>query len=454
MKKKIVWILLIIVLVSASIVPAENKPFPKLTDTEKLYGLSYFWMEATYNFAYFHQVPDLNWDSAYQAFIPQVMADDNIYDYYRTLQKFAALLKDGHTSVGFPKYVFDSISFPKIQLNEFDHIPTVINVDSSLEQDIPIGSQIISVNGMPYEEYLSTEVFPYIASSTDHVLWDSGVKTMLRGWINTDVTIKLRKPDNTTNEIVLTRNRDGVKWVREKKPERQLFEFRQLTDNIDYIYIKHFNTDSIVTMFEKVLPQLSKAKGIVIDIRDNQGGNTGNATAILGYFTDKPLTGSKWSTPQTIAAYRAWGVHAYWNGETPEKNEQVRHFMHKSKFYGDTWVYTPPEGKKLTVPVAVLINRGTFSAAEDFLIFADSLQQFTYIGEPTNGSTGQPLFYNEVPGGGSWRICTKQDTYPDGRDFVGYGVQPDIRVKVSISDFLKDSDPVLDSAISYLNKKI
>jgi hypothetical protein len=43
----------------------------KLSVAEKVYGLSLFWKEVSYNFAYFDQVPDLDWDSAYQEFIPQ-----------------------------------------------------------------------------------------------------------------------------------------------------------------------------------------------------------------------------------------------------------------------------------------------------------------------------------------------------------------------------------------------
>src|SRR5256885_1632531 len=51
--------------------PAEQ---PDLSPESKLYGLSLFWKEASYNFAYFDHVPGLNWDKAYTEFIPQVLA--------------------------------------------------------------------------------------------------------------------------------------------------------------------------------------------------------------------------------------------------------------------------------------------------------------------------------------------------------------------------------------------
>lgn len=58
-----------------------------------------------------------------------------------------------------------------------------------------------------------------------------------------------------------------------------------------------------------------------------------------------------------------------------------------------------------------------------------------------------------MPGGGSARVCTKKDTYPDGREFVGYGVKPDIEVKRTVQDFIDNKDPVLTKALEYLASK-
>ena len=81
-----------------------------LSNEEKLYGLSKFWQEVNYNFAFFDQVPDLDWDEAYREFIPKVLATKNDFEYYRTLQRFCALLKDGHTNVYIPRRI-DSLRY-------------------------------------------------------------------------------------------------------------------------------------------------------------------------------------------------------------------------------------------------------------------------------------------------------------------------------------------------------
>ena len=107
--KNLLW--LVAMLALAGRLPAQVASFPAtLSDAEKIYGLSKFWQEVNYNFAFFHQVPDLNWDSAYTAFVPRVLATRNDYEYYRELQRFCALLEDGHTNVYFPKGV-DSLLY-------------------------------------------------------------------------------------------------------------------------------------------------------------------------------------------------------------------------------------------------------------------------------------------------------------------------------------------------------
>jgi C-terminal processing protease CtpA/Prc len=48
----------------------------------------------------------------------------------------------------------------------------------------------------------------------------------------------------------------------------------------------------------------------------------------------------------------------------------------------------------------------------------------------------------------------KKDTYPDGREFVGYGIKPNIVVKKTLNDYLNKKDPVLERAIEYLKERL
>ena len=80
------------------------------------------------------------------------------------------------------------------------------------------------------------------------------------------------------------------------------------------------------------------------------------------------------------------------------------------------------------------------------------------MGEPTCGSSGQPL---QVPlsCGARMRICAKRDTYPDGREFVGGGVIPDLKVEPTQADiaagrYANRTDPVFDKGVEVLKAAI
>jgi carboxyl-terminal processing protease len=132
--------------------------------------------------------------------------------------------------------------------------------------------------------------------------------------------------------------------------------------------------------------------------------------------------------------------------------------MYLSYYRNDSW----EEGKtmkfindadtsdRLHQPLVVLTSNFTVSAAEDFLIMLKGLgNRARIIGQKTAGTTGQILNF-AIPTGGSYYICSKNDTYPDGRKFVGIGIIPDIEVEPTIEDYIKGEDKILEKAIQIL----
>lgn len=200
---------------------------------------------------------------------------------------------------------------------------------------------------------------------------------------------------------------------------------------------------------------------MIIDIRSNGGGNTDIGAEILKYFTDqKTFTGSKWKTRDYLPSFRAWG-----EGQLKDttKFEHLDAFTKKAVlvakgdywFYGNTSKFTNDiTAKKITAPLVVLTSNYTASAAEDFLIILDGLKgRATTIGQRSYGSTGQPLPF-DLPGGGSARVCTKRDTYPDGREFVGFGVKPDVEITRNVNDIITGKDTELEAALKEIKKQI
>src|SRR5262249_55079639 len=70
---------------------------------ERVAGLSLLWSEAKCNFANFDLVPQLDWDAAYLAALPQAIAAADTPAFYRVLQALCAQLHDAHTNVSLPE---------------------------------------------------------------------------------------------------------------------------------------------------------------------------------------------------------------------------------------------------------------------------------------------------------------------------------------------------------------
>ncbi len=385
----------------------------------------------------------LKWDDLFKEYTSKVQETSNDYEYYRLLQKFCATLKDGHTNVYFPKYIQENIlnnhyGEYSFILNNIDGKAIITHVNESRKEEIPIGTEIIEVNGIPTKKYLDEFVLPFISASTTYTQEDWAISKLLEGYIGTTYDLKLLQPNGEEKTLNITIAKSDEKEMFPAIKKRELFEFKWYPNKTAYISLNSFSDWEIAEMFRKKNKELQQAESLIIDLRNNGGGNTIIGKVILHYLTeDTVFFGAKSQTRQNVAAFKARGNDTYFY-DLPYSPDTLGS--------GDKKLL---RNKRVIVPTAILIGHGTASAAEDFLIYADKQKHMTKIGEPTYGSTGQPLSF-ELPYGGMARVCTKKDTYPDGREFVGIGIQPDILVRKSRTDFIENKDPVLEKALEFL----
>jgi carboxyl-terminal processing protease len=194
------------------------------------------------------------------------------------------------------------------------------------------------------------------------------------------------------------------------------------------VALRSFNSPAVGREFNGVFDKIRNSKCLVIDVRENTGGNTLNGYAIISRLIDKPLQGSKWRSPQYVSAFKSWGRNQKW-------------------YEGEISTVEPAEGKPSFLgPVVVLTSADTGSAAEDFLIPLHYAHRAKLVGERTAGTTGNPLVV-PLPGGVIALICTKHDTYPDGKEFIGVGVIPDVEVHPTLQDVTAGRDVILEKGI-------
>jgi C-terminal processing protease CtpA/Prc len=403
-----------------------------LTPEQRLAGLSLFWSEVNYNFVYFDHVPDVDWDRTYLDFIPRVLAAQTTQDYYAVLMRLAPMLRDGHTNIYPPKELDDRFyARPPLRTELVDGHVLVLQVRSPTLQSrgIHVGDEIVAVDGHPVRPYAEQQVRPLQSSSTAQ---DAEVRmytyALLAGDADKAVALTLR--DARGREHELSVRRSGYTDV--QRPARPFYG--DLGGGVAYVRLDNFESDAVVKSFQKVLSEILKARALVIDVRDNGGGSTNFGLEILSYLSAAPIATTASRTRKYLPLQRADGAATtVWANVAGEPYQS----HHDRIFNG---------------PVAVLIGPRTFSAGEDFVASFQLMQRGKLIGAATGGSTGQPLFIN-LPGGGTARICIKRDEYPDGREFVGKGIEPDIAVAETIADVRAGRDPVIERARAELLKR-
>lgn len=403
----------------------------ELDEAHRIAGLSLFWSEARYNFVHFDQVPDLDWNQAYLDFLPKVSAAKNLHDYYDVMMRFAPLLHDGHTNIYPPEAMWDEFyARPAIRTAMIDgHVLVTAVRSPKVASQVRVGDEIVTIDGEDVGQYALAKVAPYASSSTPQ---DAMVRTydyqLLQGDHRKPVTLGLKDASGHVRTVELSREKDP-----DVKPAPS-FEWRMLPGGVAYLALNEFGSDDGVKAFEHALPQILKAKGLILDVRRNGGGSDAMGARILSYLTDQPIAGNRSRSPEYVPVLRAYGgAYVAWK----TLGEGTFQETHEQRYHG---------------PVVLLIGPRTFSAAEDFVVAFDALKRGTLVGEATGGSTGQPLQF-KLPGGGMARICAKSDTYPDGREFVGKGIAPNVTVAPTVEDIRAGRDPVIQRALAVLAGK-
>jgi C-terminal processing protease CtpA/Prc len=400
-----------------------------LSEDLRIAGLSRLWSEAKYNFAFFDRLPGLDWDGLYLSYLPKVRAAKSTREYYETLSDFYAQLHDGHTGVSFPRQVSEQYGYAGVSTRLVEDRVFIDAVrDPALEeQGIRRGMEVVAIDGIPVKEYGKSRIAAHVGASTPQDLEQRVYEARLLGGLK-DTSLELTLDDDAgaASKKMLPRLTEAQRSKFPRMPWKRL-EFKMLAGSVAYVAINTMGDDGVVKDFEAAWPEIEKSSSLILDVRENGGGSSGTGYAVLAYLTDRPFLDSRACTRDYRPTFRAWG-----------RNEKL--------YCMEPDGIQPRSSKPYTKPVAVLTSARTFSAAEDFAVAFDGMKRGKIVGEATGGSTGQPLSF-PLPGGGSARVCTKHDTYPDGKEFVGVGVQPNIVVHPTIADFRSDRDTVLEAAL-------
>jgi hypothetical protein len=221
--------------------------------------------------------------------------------------------------------------------------------------------------------------------------------------------------------------------------------------------------DSLLASHRDILMRTDR---LIIDLRGNEGGSSGMTAAVMpyvvtdsqrpSYFKDRSRSpdrgkGVMLSSPDQIN----YVIHTMMDGDTLDPSakrflDRMRAHAGGFALFADT--LDPPSQIRPITPVygprrvGILVDRGTVSAAEAFLVQALHSERVTTFGEPTAGA----LDYQTVsivrllPDEHRWllgypTITAHPDLPTDG--VRGKGIQPDVSLNLAV-----DPDPIMHVA--------
>ena len=233
------------------------------------------------------------------------------------------------------------------------------------------------------------------------------IANMIRGQKGTQVELLLLRSDGFITKRI-TRDTIKIKSVK----------FKMLDDNIAYIRLSTFMSQTAGVEFKDALLKASKADALIVDLRGNQGGLLQNANYIANLL---------------LKEGRIVSVHK--KGDKTE-TINVQHI-----------------GSSFDKPMVVLTNGLSASAGE---ILAAALQEngrAKLVGEKTYGK-GLIQRIMPLPLNTAMNVTIAKYLTPLGHDINKNGIKPDYEVKLSAEDIKAGKDPQLDKAISLLKKDI
>jgi carboxyl-terminal processing protease len=306
---------------------------------------------------------------------------------------------------------------------------------------IHAGLEIVEVDGSPVDTYYRERVVRYESRGTPQADQAISIYKLLMGPKGSEVKMKVRELDGKERIVALTRNsatRAGppffVRLLESYMNESNPVETRLLKDGIVYIKIANFGGEQVVREFMNAFDAIAwpSVKGVVLDVRYNPGGDDTFAFPVIGCFIDAPVKSLLWKSPKIVPARKSWGEEPEWE-QGPLGPEMIQ----------------PREGHRYLGPLVILTGPATYSTAEDFLIPFDYSKRAVLVGETTAGSTGNPRRV-PLPGGGNFRVVTLRTLYPDGKEWVGTGINPQVEIHPTRMDIYEGNDPVLNKGLEVL----
>ena len=375
-----------------SIAQQSEKKFGRNEITEDLEYLNNSLKDAHYNLYAYTSEEDFS--KNYKNVKKSIPKDVNLLQATTIFQQVISAANNGHTEIDFPAasygtYAYSGGTLFPLEIS-FENNKSLIRKNFSDDPDIEIGSEIISINGTLINDVLA-KIYPQISAERTYL---KNAKIEMYSFPRLYWQV-FGKQDDFQVEILSNGNvkKHSIKAVNliegyEMKRSEVLNAKMDLKffDKSAYLNPGNFSGDEqkyrnfIDSAFAEI--KYSHSKNLIIDLRNNGGGNDSFSDYLVSYFANKPF---RWNSEFTLKTSQFLKEHtrkhndttdAYFQEILTHKNGEIYHYEFDE--------YLPqPKQKRFDGEVYVLVNRQSHSQSA---VTASQIQDYkfgTIVGEET-----------------------------------------------------------------------
>ena len=203
--------------------------------------------------------------------------------------------------------------------------------------------------------------------------------------------------------------------------EEGVFQYGWVDQDVGYIHFIGFQAAAgNAAAMDSILKDFSSARALIVDVRYNSGGDDRVGKIIADCFADKR---------------RLYMVTRDRSGPGYDDFSEPRYW------------HVNPASRTFTMPIILLANRFSLSAAENFVLAMRVLPHVTVVGDFTSGCFADMVWF-DLPNG--WRCSYSRNYFVDyeGRCWEGIGVPPDIMIRGAEPE--GETDHALEVALALL----
>lgn len=400
----------------------------------------------------FTEYKQIDWNAKRDQFRPLFEAAQRQRDrnaYLRALSDFAWSIPDGHIggpllSADFRKATAGGYGLAMRTIedsaspNNGQTIVTFLTPGGPAAQaGIRLKAEIIAFNDQPIETALAT-VVPWSGPfSSEHVRRLQQLRYLTRAPLGTTVSVTFRNPGAASEEtatLSAVQEYESFDYSSLQKGTDDAalpVEYKLLENNLGYVKINSFADNELLTvqLWERMITtfQENGVKGIVIDMRQNSGGNGFLADQMAAYFFEQPLE----------------------LGNTERYDAELGDFT-LDPSSTDRYIL-PPKEQRYDGKLAVLVGPACQSACEFFSYDVSLAERATVVGQYPSAGLGGSVDQFLMPEGQYFQFTVGRAVDMNGNIHIeGKGVVPSIRVPVNEETLFGRGDPVLEAGIQYL----